>query len=765
MKKVITPPIKLICVIVLFIISQSLSYAQISVQSLSPHGIASVYLESIPEEGLIKDVNKIDKTKVAFRIENSNGSSYASKDLYDGFALIRGRGNTTWSAPKKPYNVWLIDEEGADNPSKLLGMPKHEEWALIANYYDKTMLRIPLAYNLGNWIGMDWTPRLYHVELYIDGIYNGLYCLCEKIERDKNRVNIAKIKGEEYNDPELISGGYILEITPESRIDPEDSVFYVPKADRYFTIKYPKAKNITTEQKDWIANYVYEFDSISYSANYNDPENGFKKYIDEDAAVDWYLINALAKNADAVAMFASVFLWKDRDEKLKFGPLWDFDIGFGNHNTASRNYLENIMQQPAWYGKMFQDKDFAAKFRQRYEELKPLFDSIPKILQLTADELVASGAIARNFEKWPILGEYVWPNPEPFPLTYQGEIDHLSDWIVARNSWMQVNMLTDNATQDALLADEKLPIRVVDTDEFAAGDSARIRTVNGYQQYIWNDTIITDVNELKIADGGLYWVNVSNGRVTSTLTDTLTFIAAGKILYGEELMFEYDGNPQFVTTTTAPLGLNIHETFFNLNEPDSLLSEIIYPGRYLAQSSIVETYYKGSDSIWVLIKGVYMPDESLVMMPDDEYLLTAYVESGDDLIAHTWSSDNPEIAHVDQNGNLIALAEGQTLIRVMTDDNLYQDSCSVTVNKTLVGTSTLMANQQHAVVVGKETITFNLTADSSHSITLFDLTGKPQATYTTTQTQYVIDKSKFAHGVYLIVIENKDTSVKVKVVL
>jgi len=116
-------------------------------------------------------------------------------------------------------------------------------------------------------------------------------------------------------------------------------------------------------------------------------------------------------------------------------------------------------------------------------------------------------------------------------------------------------------------------------------------------------------------------------------------------------VFEYDGNPHFVTNTTIPLGLNVHETFFNLNEPDILFSEIIYPGKYLAQSSIIET------------------------------------------------------------------------------------------------------------------ITINLTADNSHSITLFDLTGKPQATYTTTQTQYVIDKSKFAHGVYLIVIQNKDTSVKVKIVL
>ena len=151
---------------------------------ISPKGVVTIHIDQInPQEEIMKDT----KRKARMQIINSDFSTYDPNELYDGLIEIEGRGNSTWNFPKKPYNIDLINEFGEENSKSLLGMPADAEWCLIANYSDKSLLRIPLAYFLAGMIGMEYTPRLRFAEVYLNGNYEGLYCLCEKIKRANNR--------------------------------------------------------------------------------------------------------------------------------------------------------------------------------------------------------------------------------------------------------------------------------------------------------------------------------------------------------------------------------------------------------------------------------------------------------------------------------------------------------------------------------------------------------------------------------------------------
>ncbi len=493
---------------------------------ISPKGVVTIHIDQInPQEEIMKDT----KRKARMQIINSDFSTYDPNELYDGLIEIEGRGNSTWNFPKKPYNIDLINEFGEENSKSLLGMPADAEWCLIANYSDKSLLRIPLAYFLAGMIGMEYTPRLRFAEVYLNGNYEGLYCLCEKIKRANNRVDVKKLNSESPD--EHISGGYIVEVTPRDRITPKDSFFVTPLFSTVvFAIKYPKSKNISTSQKEWIGNYINEVESSIYGSNFDNPESGFRKYLDENSLINWYLINELAKSNDA-AMWASVFFYKDRDKLLKTGPVWDFDITFGNISEQFENMHEDglFVANARWFSRMFEDSLLRKNTRQRYEELyEQVFNQIPLIVDVNAQQLINSGAIERNFERWQILGEYVWPNYPPYQKTYNGELERLKDWTVARLSWLNVNLFTTDEEKCRLLADEKIPIRPVDPDEFKLGNDSRVRAVRGYDQYVWNNEIVTGSYELEIPAGGEYYVKVADlNGCENALSDTILFIPNG----------------------------------------------------------------------------------------------------------------------------------------------------------------------------------------------------------------------------------------------
>jgi hypothetical protein len=191
-------------------------------------------------------------------------------------------------------------------------------------------------------------------------------------------------------------------------------------------------------QEDYIRQYIDDFETVLYSDDFANPVTGYATYIDVDSFVRWFLVNEIFRNVDA-QMWSSCWMYKPRGGKLHMGPLWDFDIAAGNidYNEAFLTTGWWIRDAP-WISRLFEDPAFAARAREVWNEIKAdqlagLFDSIP------ANAAVLQQAQLNNFQRWPILETYVWPNYE-IPGSYSGEIDYLDSWLSARIAWMDAQL-------------------------------------------------------------------------------------------------------------------------------------------------------------------------------------------------------------------------------------------------------------------------------------------------------------------------------------
>lgn len=386
--------------------------------SLVHSGLPVVYIQT---DGNAPILSKDDYVTGRVKIITGDGTI----DI-DAATSIKGRGNSTWSMPKKPYRLKL------GSKASVLGYPADKDWVLLANYSDKTLLRTSLAFALGEEFGLSYNNRTQSVELVINGVYQGSYLLGEHIKVAEHRVNVTELS-ESDDDDDSITGGYLLEV--DARLD--ETYWFYSSEGVPFTIKSPE--DITDKQFSYIRNYINEFESVLFSDSLSDPVNGYAKYIDTESFIKWYWINELLKNNDAI-FFSSVFLYKERNEKLKMGPLWDFDISAGNINYNGNDNPEGWwIRKAAWFGQLLKDSVFRKGvddfWNNRKEELEQaIFD----IIDTKADNLAISQEL--NFMKWPILDTYVWPNAV-VTGSYENEISYLKSWMSNRVAWIdaQVN--------------------------------------------------------------------------------------------------------------------------------------------------------------------------------------------------------------------------------------------------------------------------------------------------------------------------------------
>jgi hypothetical protein len=341
---------------------------------------------------------------------------------FKGEMDIKGRGNSSWSPPKKPYHIKLKDK------SKILGMPADRDWLLIANYTDKTLLRNRVAFEIGKRVGLPFTPRNQFVEVVLNGDYVGNYLLTEQIEVEESRVNIKELAPTD-DTPDRINGGYLLEVN--ARMDE----LHCWKTNRGVRVCLKSPDELTTtEQLAYIQQYLQDTEDALFGTSFDDVDNGYAKYINTESFVDWYLVNEVLKNNDAI-FYASVFMFKDRDGKLTMGPIWDYDIGMGNINFNGSDNPEGFhIRNAGWITRLFKDPAFEEKFNNRWDELRSnelgtIFDYID---QEAANLSVSQ---ANNFRRWDIMNTWVWPNHDVFG-SYQGEVDYLKSWLELRLAWM-----------------------------------------------------------------------------------------------------------------------------------------------------------------------------------------------------------------------------------------------------------------------------------------------------------------------------------------
>ncbi|WP_277185536.1 CotH kinase family protein [Caballeronia sp. BR00000012568055] len=387
----------------------------------------AVYADAAPLASMTVDTD--GKTPIVVK------STYLGADLgltgadgiepFSSRMTIKGHGNSTWTQEKKPYRLKL------ESKASLLGMPQDRNWILLANYFDKTLLRNRAALELGQRFGMAWTPRAQPLELTLNGEYRGVYDLVESIRVSKNRVNIAD--SDETTSPKKT--GFIVEIN--ARMD--EAVCWHTTHGLPMCIDTPDPAS--DAQAAYIKDYVQKAEDALFSDNATDPATGYEQYFDVPTLIDWFLVNEIFKNQDAKS-FASIYLYKDAGDKLKFGPLWDFDLAAGNVNYSDAQYPEGWwVADGVWISRMKQiDPTFEARVRARWNELKTSqIDTLPDFIESRAQALIANGAARRNFTRWKEMAVQTWPNAV-IAGSYRGEVDYLKGWLVKRIAWMDGNI-------------------------------------------------------------------------------------------------------------------------------------------------------------------------------------------------------------------------------------------------------------------------------------------------------------------------------------
>ncbi|MES1218757.1 MAG: CotH kinase family protein [Bacteroidota bacterium] len=400
---------------------------------------------------------------IIFNANNARNNITDPFNHYNGKIGIEVRGQSSQMFPMKSYSIELWDATGNSQDKALFGLPKESDWVLYAPYTDKTLMRNFLAYTLSNEMG-HWAAHCRFVEVIINNDYKGIYVFMEKIKRGSGRVNIPKINTTDISG-DALTGGYIFSLDKEP--DGWYSSFPVPNSTtpskRRFSYVYPKLENIVQQQKDYIKKYVDSFEYALASPDFQDPVNGVRKFADIPSFVDYFIVNEVSHNVDGYRL--SSYFYKDRNSKnnkIVAGPVWDYDLSFRNanycdgSNTNSWAYNFNSVCPgdgagliPFWWYQFENDTAFQGSLRCRWKQLRQTSLNISH-LNFLIDSIVSltTEARQRHFQRWPILGQYIWPNPEPIPTNYNGEISTLKQWLLNRLFWIDNNISNKGACGD-----------------------------------------------------------------------------------------------------------------------------------------------------------------------------------------------------------------------------------------------------------------------------------------------------------------------------
>lgn len=377
---------------------------------------------------IISDIDIYDRKKI--NILGQNNKKYQAR--------IRYRGRSSIKFDKKGYLLKFIDKNNKKENVKFLGMPKDNEWVLHGPFIDKTLIRNYMWYNIGQEI-MHNAPKTRFLELYVDNTYKGVYLAVESVSQsEKSRVKMASIH------KNSITTSYLLQLDTDkgNEITGLNSFSkYTYKMDDpiYLTIKYPNDEELTEEVKKYIYDDFAAFEKMLYSFDYKE----YKKYIDVDSFVNYFIINEFSQNYDAG--YLSTYIYKDIFGKYKM-YIWDF-------NSASNNYYKDFLDKEQyfefdkdlWFEMLSKDEDFIEAVIRRYKELRKTYLSEEYLFNYI-DETVnyLGSAIDRNFEVW---GYTMDPNYNKFvtnfmPSNHEEAINHLKESIHKRGEWMDQNIET-----------------------------------------------------------------------------------------------------------------------------------------------------------------------------------------------------------------------------------------------------------------------------------------------------------------------------------
>ena len=382
-------------------------------------GIPVVYLETMDGAEISSKTQYVSAT---FRMDGEN-SAYETQNEVP--IRIRGRGNSTWKWEKKPYKIHFEEK------TSLLGLPAAEEWALFANYADKSLMRNHLAQKMAEVLSFEYCPTQAYVDVFLNGAYLGVYTLGEHLETGEGRVEI------DY-DMNKNDCGFFLEVGGVvSGVDVKGMNYFHAGLLKFVLIKSPEYTTLTSQQFSYIKDYLVRANDAVKSGV------GYDEYLDMDTLVDWMIMTELSCNTDC-SWRRSTYFSKKPGEKLKMGPVWDFDLAFGNFSKDNAGDDTWVSTEPdddyvgeTWSTYLLEDPAFRALFKQRWQEVSA------KLIRVAMEEIdedykLLSPSAEMNFARWDILGKKVAFERQDtkYYRTYSSQIYYLKNFIKTRAAWI-----------------------------------------------------------------------------------------------------------------------------------------------------------------------------------------------------------------------------------------------------------------------------------------------------------------------------------------
>jgi len=356
----------------------------------------------------------------------------------NGKIEVRGRGNSTWILPKKPYRIKFPEKFSPIG----LEHAKAKSWVLLANDMDKSLIRDALGWEMSR-IMFDsaekyhdeqavlFTPCVQYINIYMNDDYHGLYLLTDQLERAKGRMAVDKLNAADGAYPEKIKGGYMIETNFHD--EPAPKRFHSPRGAN-LDHRYPDSEDFDPAQYAYIENLVTEAENVLFSDNFKDKSKGWRKYYDEKTLADFIIVKELCGDMDA---YTSTYFYKRRgSDKLFFGPIWDVDKGWDNEvRTAgyTDDKANNLMihagfQMPPcnfkdWFNRFWEDETFRSFVNERWKSRR---DKLVSTVKSRAKEIPAAmpNAIKANFTKWEFY--YQASTEAKIPAkTYELEIERI----------------------------------------------------------------------------------------------------------------------------------------------------------------------------------------------------------------------------------------------------------------------------------------------------------------------------------------------------
>jgi len=430
---------------------QSVTKAQVLTESNLPIIVINSNGEEITNDGKVPA-----SMKIFYKEDGSPNSISDTPTDYDSGIEIKLRGQSSlFLFDKKSYRLETVNEEGKDSTVNILGMPKESDWVLHGPFSDKSLMRNALLYTMADDI-LAFAPRVQMVEIIVNNDYKGIYLFTEKIKRDDSRVDIANLKNNDITGIEL-TGGYILKF---DKADDEEIGWTSPYSKSAaqptnFIFNEPAWDDIKPEQKTYIQNWITEFENVLASNNFADPNDGYSKYINVESFIDHMLLNELSRNVDAYRL--STYMYKTKDKpndlgQLYMGPVWDYNLAFGNADYCrgfdtggwaynfNEDCSEDYWQVHFWWLRLLEDPIFASEVKDKWMKLRNgKFSNANIKAWIDGFEAQLEVPQARNFQRWPVLGIYVWPN-NFIGVTYKEEVDYLREWLMDRLNWMDQDL-------------------------------------------------------------------------------------------------------------------------------------------------------------------------------------------------------------------------------------------------------------------------------------------------------------------------------------